>query len=118
LCQISHIEIDSRFLVDSVNGVKLDVYRSCSREEKAEVLNTFWRRNVEAPSQIREAARQYGPFAVISLVAIALELALVIAVSIMRAYLVGGVAVIFELVVMLSLWWALVRTREVKRLQK
>jgi len=26
--------------------------------------------------------------------------------------------VIFELVVMLSLWWALVRTREVKRLQK
>lgn len=82
------------------------------------MLNTFWRRGVEAPSRISEAARQYGPFAVISLVAIALELALVIAVSIMRAYLVGGAAVICEAVVVLSLWWALVRTREVKQIKQ
>ena len=94
--------------------MKLDVYRSCSRQEKTEVLATFWRRNVEAPSRIREAARQYGPFAVISLVAIAAELALVIAVSIMRAYAVGSVAVLFEAIVVLSLWWALVRTRDIK----
>jgi len=96
--------------------VKLDVYRSCTRQEKMAVLNTFWRRNVEAPSRILEAALQYGPVAVACLVAIAAELALVIVVSITRAYVVGIVAVVCEALVVWSLWWALVRTRDIKRL--
>lgn len=81
-----------------------------------EVLNTFWRRNVDAPSRIKEAARQYGPVAVLCLVAIAAELALVIGVSISRSFVVGTLAVAAEVLAMLSLWWAVVRTREVKKL--
>jgi hypothetical protein len=96
--------------------MKLDVYRSCSRKEKMEVLNTFWRRNVDAPSRILDAALQYGPVAVACLVAIAAELALVIAVSITRAYVIGLIALACEALVLWSLWWALVRTRDIKRL--
>ena len=67
--------------------MKLDVYRSCTRKEKMEVLNIFWRRNIEASSRIREAALQYGPVAVACLIAIAAELALVIGVSLTRCLL-------------------------------
>lgn len=81
-----------------------------------EVLNTFWRRNVEAPSRIREAALQYGPVAVACLIAIAVELAVVIGVAITRAYVIGVIAVVCEALVVWSLWWALVRTRDIKRL--
>jgi uncharacterized membrane protein YhaH (DUF805 family) len=94
--------------------MKLDVYRSCSRQEKQEVLNAFWHRNVQPSSRIRRAAYQYGPYAVLCLVAVALELAFVIAVTIHRALVVGCIAIAFEGLVMLSLWWAVVRWREVK----
>jgi hypothetical protein len=94
--------------------VKLDVYRSCTRQEKREVLETFWRANVHASARIHEAALQYGPFAVISLAAVVLELALVIFVSIHRAPVVGWLAIVFEAVVLLSLWWSLVRFRAVR----
>jgi hypothetical protein len=96
--------------------VKLDVYRSCTRKEKMEVLNIFWRRNIEASSRIREAALQYGPVAVACLVTIAIELAFVIAVSISRAVVVGATAVFCEAFVVWSLYWALARTRDIKRL--
>ena len=96
--------------------MKLDVYRSCTRKEKMDVLNTFWRRNVEAPSRTREAALQYGPVAVACLIAIAVELAVVISVAITRAYVIGAVAIVCEALVVWSLWWALVRTRDIKRL--
>jgi hypothetical protein len=109
-------EGDSRFLVGNVHFVKLDIYRSCTRSEKMEVLDTFWRRNHEAPSRIKEAALQYGPFAVACLIAIAAEVAFVIALTISRAYVVGIAAVLCEVLVLWSLWWALVRTRDIKRL--
>jgi hypothetical protein len=96
--------------------MKLDVYRSCTRKEKMEVLNIFWRRNIEASSRIREAALQYGPVAVACLIAIAAELALVIGVSLTRAHVIGLVATICEVFVVWSLWWALARTRDIKRL--
>jgi uncharacterized membrane protein YhaH (DUF805 family) len=94
--------------------MKLDVYRSCSRQEKQEVLNAFWHRNVQPSSRIHRAAYQYGPYAVLCLVAVALELALVIAVTIHRALVVGSIAIVIEALVMLSLWWAIVRWRAVK----
>jgi hypothetical protein len=98
-----------------VEYVKLDVYRSCSRQEKGEVLNVFWRSNVQAPARIQQAAVQYGPYAEICLVAVALELALIIGLSMSRADVVGAVAAVFEALVVVSLWWALVRTRAMRR---
>jgi hypothetical protein len=50
------------------------------------------------------------------LIAIAVELAVVISVAITRAYVIGAVAIVFEALVVWSLWWALVRTRDIKRL--
>jgi len=94
--------------------VRLDVYRSCSRQEKREVLDAFWRANGHSSGRIHEAAFQYGPFAVISLVAVALELALVIVVAIHRAATVGWLAIVFEAVTLPSLWWSLVRWRALR----
>jgi hypothetical protein len=94
--------------------MKLDVYRSCSRREKQDVLNAFWHRNVQPSSRIHDAAYQYGPYAVLCLVAVALELALVISVSIHRAFIVGWIAIVLEALVVLSLWWAVMRWRAVR----
>jgi hypothetical protein len=94
--------------------VKIDVYRSCTRQEKREVLDAFWRTGGQPTARIHEAAVQYGPFAAISLVAVAVELALVIFVSMRRAPVVGWLAIVFEAVVLLSLWWSLVRCRAVR----
>jgi hypothetical protein len=88
--------------------VKLDVYRSCSHQEKRAVLETFWRANDHSSTRIRAAALQYGPFAIISLAAVAVaELAVVIAVSLHRAPVVGWLAFTLEVIVLLSLWWSI-----------
>jgi hypothetical protein len=94
--------------------VKLDVYKSCSRQEKRAVLNVFWHTNVQSSTRIQRGAFQYGPYAVLCLVAVALELGLVIVVSIHRAFVVGWMAVLLEVVVVLSLWWAVVRYRVIR----
>lgn len=95
--------------------MKLDVYRSCSRQEKGEVLNAFWHTNVTPTQRIHEAAIQYGPWAVLCLVTLALELGLVIYVAINRAAVVGWFAVLLEAIVVLSLWWAVVRWRALRQ---
>jgi uncharacterized membrane protein YkgB len=94
--------------------VKLDVYRSCSRHEKGQVLDTFWRRNVDSSERIHRAAVQYGPYAVICLVAVALELGVIISLAMSRASIIGAIAIVLEVVTVASLWWALVRTRAVR----
>lgn len=58
---------------------------------------------------------QYGPFAVVSLGAVLVELAVVIAVSLHRAPVVGWLAVVIEVIVLFSLWWSLVRFRAIRR---
>jgi hypothetical protein len=95
--------------------VKLDVYRSCSRQEKRDVLGAFWHPHTEATPRIHQAAIQYGPYAVLCLVAMVAELALVIYVTIGRAVVVGSLAVAVEALVLLSLWWAVVRWRALGR---
>jgi hypothetical protein len=94
--------------------MKLDVYQSCTRSEKRDVLNKFWSRNVQASPRIQQAAFQYGPYAVICLVAVALELGFVIVVAIHRAFVVGWIAVLLEALTLWSLWWAVVRWRAIK----
>jgi uncharacterized membrane protein len=95
--------------------MKLDVYRSCTRKEKGQVLDTFWRSNVESTDRIHRAAVQYGPYAVICLVAVALELAVIIGLALSRADIIGVIAIVLEVVTVVSLWWAFVRTRAIRR---
>jgi hypothetical protein len=94
--------------------VKLDVYRSCSRQEKRQVLEAFWRTNAHPTNRIHEAATQYGPYAILSLLAVAVELLLVIIVSIDRAVAIGVLAILVEVFVMWSLWWAISRARAIR----
>ncbi|HWD95253.1 MAG TPA: hypothetical protein VG246_02425 [Acidimicrobiales bacterium] len=95
--------------------MKLDVYRSCSRQEKRQVLDAFWRTNARPTSRIHAAASQYGPYAVLSLLAVAAELLVVILVSIDRVLAIGIVAILIEAFVLWSLWWAVARSRTLKR---
>ncbi|MCU1362243.1 MAG: hypothetical protein JWM55_71 [Acidimicrobiaceae bacterium] len=95
--------------------MRLDVYRSCSRQEKVQVLEAFWRSHVKSSDRIHLAAVQYGPYAVICLVAVAVELAVIIALALSRAIVIGLIAILLEVVAVTSLWWALVRTRAVRR---
>jgi hypothetical protein len=91
--------------------MKLDVYRSCSRSEKREVLETFWRSNNHASPKIDEATLQYGPMAILSLIIVILELALIMVLTLGRGYAWGWLAAAFEAVVTASLWWSVVRMR-------
>ena len=61
--------------------MKLNVYRGCTWREKREVLNVFWRTNVEASSNVVDAAVQYGYYCVICFFVVMAELALIIAVG-------------------------------------
>jgi hypothetical protein len=94
--------------------MKLNVYQSCSREEKRDVLEAFWRRSATPSARILQAACQYGPFAMLCILAVALELALVVVVSLHRAIVVGSIAATLEVLVLVSLGWALVRWRTIR----
>jgi len=79
------------------------------------VLDAFWRTRFEPSARIHEAAREYGPYAIACLVAIAAELAVVIAVTVGRTDVVAAIAALVEAFVGWSLWWAVVRTRAIRR---
>jgi hypothetical protein len=88
--------------------MKLDVYRSCSRHEKRQVLEAFWHSSVESTSRIRDAAVQYGPYAVASLIAVAAS-------RMQRAPVISWIAIVVEAAVLVSLWWSVVRSRAIRR---
>jgi hypothetical protein len=94
--------------------VNIDVYRSCSWREKRDVLNVFWRTNVETTSRIREAAIQYGFYAVLCLVVVIAELALILAVALDRNAFVAALTVLAEMFMIWSTWWAIKRYRTLK----
>ncbi len=94
--------------------MNIDVYRGCTWREKRDVLNVFWRTNVDATSRIVEAAVQYGYYAVICLVVVMLEIALIFAATIEHHTFVAGFAVAAELFMMWSTWWAIKRYRVLK----
>jgi hypothetical protein len=100
--------------VGIVEAMKLDVYRSCTWREKRDVLNAFWRANVDSTPRISEAALQYGHYAVICMAVIILEVALVIAVSIAHRSAFAVVAAALEVFVLLSTRWAVLRYRTLK----
>jgi len=94
--------------------VKVDVYRSCSWREKRDVLNVFWRTNVEASSRIIEASVQYGYYAVICMVVVMVEVAFILGVALDRNALIAALSVLAELFMIWSTWWAMKRYRILK----
>jgi len=92
--------------------MKLDVYRSCSWKEKRQVLESFWRRGVEVPERIEVAAGQYGPWAVLCLAIVAVELVALGVFLIGHSPALAAVALALAGFDLWSLWWAAVRTRE------
>lgn len=95
-------------------AMKLDVYRRCTRREKMEVLNAFWRRRGDASPTILEAARQYGAYAVLCVAAIALELIVVIVAGFSHVLFVGWLALAVEVFTLWSLWWSVLRYRTLR----
>lgn len=94
--------------------MSLNVYRGCSWREKRDVLNVFWRSDVDASTRLREAALQYGYYAVICLGVVILEVALIFVVALGQNSLVAGLAAAGELFMVWSTWWALKRYRVLK----
>jgi membrane protein YdbS with pleckstrin-like domain len=94
--------------------VKIDVYRSCTWREKRDVLNVFWRTNVEGSSRIIEASVQYGYYAIICLVVVMVEVAFILGVSLDRNALIAALTVLAELFMIWSTWWAMKRYRVLK----
>ncbi|MDE3008565.1 MAG: hypothetical protein KGJ10_06120 [Acidobacteriota bacterium] len=94
--------------------MKLDVYRRCSRREKMEVLNAFWRTSSEPSARVLEAARQYGEYAVLYVAAIAVELLVLAVAGFAHAAFIGWLALAAEALILWSLWWSVVRLRAVR----
>ena len=94
--------------------MNIDAYRSCTWKEKRDVLNVFWRRNVETSSRLGVAAGQYGFFAVICLVVVMLELALILVAALDHGSFVAWIAAPAELFMIWSTWWAIMRYRVLK----
>ncbi len=94
--------------------MKLNVYRGCTWREKREVLNVFWRTNVEASSNVVDAAVQYGYYCVICFFVVMAELALIIAVGLDHNTFIAGLAAACELFMIWSTWWAIKRYRSLR----
>jgi hypothetical protein len=94
--------------------VNIDVYRSCSWKEKRDVLNVFWRSDVQAPSRLVEAAVQYGYYCLICFYVVMLEIALIFVVGLSHNTFVAGLAAASELFMIWSTWWAVKRYRTLK----
>ena len=94
--------------------MNIDVYRSCTWKEKRDVLNVFWRTDVETTTRIREAAVQYGYYAVICLAVVMLELAVILVAAIDHNSFVAGLSAAAELFMLWSTWWSVKRYRVLK----
>jgi hypothetical protein len=101
--------------VGSVDRVNLDVYRSCSWSEKRRVLEVFWRCDVVASDRITDAALQYGPWALLCCVVLALEPIPVLAIAIGRSDALAWTALVVEAVMLASVWWAAVRCNSLRK---
>ncbi len=94
--------------------MNLNVYHGCSWREKRDVLNVFWRTDVEANSDVVDAAVQYGYYAVICLVVVMAELAVILAVALDHNALIAAVTVLAEVFMIWSTWWAVKRYRSLR----
>ena len=95
--------------------MNIKVYRGCSFKEKRDVLNVFWRTNVETTAQIGEAAVQYGFYAIICMIVVILEVALILVVALNHNAFFAGITAAGELFMFWSTWWAIKRYRTLKQ---
>lgn len=89
--------------------MKLDVYRSCSFSEKREVLGTFWRGQAPASEKIAHGAEQYGPWALLALIVIALELVALLVFVVVHGHPAGWFLLLPGLLVGWGIWISLTR---------
>lgn len=95
--------------------MKLDVYRSCSWAEKRRVLEVFWRRDVLGSERITEAALQYGPWAVLCCLVLAIEPLPVLVLAIGRSPALAWSALAIEVLVVAALVLSLARFSSLRR---
>ena len=94
---------DDRYAVP----VGLATYRSCTFAEKRAVLRTFWSQCAAESDKVGRAAQEYGPYALIMVAVICIELVLItvalvaLASASAWAWLAGAAAVLAGV----STWW-------------
>lgn len=91
--------------------MNIDVYRGCTWKEKRDVLDVFWRTHVDASSRLVEASVQYGYYAVICLLVVMIEIAVILAVAVNHNAFVAGLSAFAEFFMIWSTWWAIKRYR-------
>lgn len=96
-------------------AVALDVYRSCKNSERRRVLQAFWGRGDETDARIRMAATQYGQWALVCCVVLALEPIPAIIMALGHSGLILGATIATEMVLVSIAWWAAVRMRVLRR---
>ena len=78
------------------------------------MLETFWRMTPGSSPRIRQAALQYGPYAVACHLAIAVEVAVLARIWLVRGSGWVWMGAVGEAGVLVSTWWALVRLRALR----
>jgi hypothetical protein len=91
--------------------VGLATYRSCTFAEKRAVLRAFWSRRAAESDKVGQAAREYGPYALVMVAVICVELVLItvalFALGNAWAWLTATAAVL----AVVSTWWTRVCQR-------
>jgi hypothetical protein len=91
--------------------VGLSTYRSCTFAEKRAVLRTFWSHHRDDSDKVIDAAREYGPYALVMVAVIALELAVISAVLFSAGNSWAWPAVTATALAAVSTWWTRVCQR-------
>ncbi len=96
--------------------MRLATYNSCSFNEKRSVLRTFWSGRPDESQKINEAAHEYGPYALLLVATITVELIIIAALLILRANGWAWVPTGASVLSIWSLWWTAVCRRKADEL--
>ncbi|MDH2903555.1 MAG: hypothetical protein PXZ08_06360 [Actinomycetota bacterium] len=83
----------------------LATYKSCTFNEKRAVLRTFWSCRAHESEKINQAAREYGPYALVLVLVISVELVVIAALLVARANGWAWIATAASVLGLWSLWW-------------
>ena len=96
-----------------MSDVGLATYRRCTFSEKRAVLRVFWSCRESDSDTVNEAAREYGPYALVMVVVIAIELAVIAAVLFNRGNVWAWPAVAATAFAVVCVWWTRVCQRAI-----
>lgn len=88
-----------------MSDVGLTAYRQCTFREKREVLRVFWSRREADSELVGLAAREYGPYALVLVIVIAVELAVIAVALVAGGTVWAWPAVIATGLVAWCAWW-------------